>query len=128
MTIRGKGFMKKKLLLVLLIVSVGINFFLLGDWLLFKYGTQPTVEEGIALSEMVQKTVKSADYQTIASEEKIIAIDRFMDKSKGGAFPYYFAVNVYTDTQTHIFSCTDAACSTMESAGTMYSIYKDEDR
>ena len=80
------------------------------------------------LSEMVQKTIKSNDYQAIASREKVIAIDGFMDKSKGGAFPFHFAVNVSTDTQTPIFSCTDAACSTMESAGTMYSIYKDEDR
>ena len=116
--------MKKKLVLVLLIVSLGINLFLLGDWLLF----QPTAEEEIALSEMVQKTVESADYHEIASKEKMIAIDRFLEKSKGETFPYNFTVNVYTDTQTHIFSCTDAACSTMESAGTMYSIYKDEDR
>lgn len=116
--------MKKKLLLVLLIVSVGINFFLLGDWLLF----QPTEEEEIALSEMVQKTVESADYQEIASKQKVIAIDRFLEKSKGGTFPYNFTVNVYTDTQTHIFACADALCSVMKSTGTMYSIYKDEDR
>lgn len=46
--------MKKKLLIGLLIVSLAINLFLLGDWLLF----QPTEEEEIALSEMVQKTVE----------------------------------------------------------------------
>ncbi|MGE6370960.1 hypothetical protein ACQKDD_17805 [Planococcus kocurii] len=120
--------MKKKLLVGVLIVSLGINLVVLGDWLLVKRGTQPTAEEKIALSEMVLKTVESTDYQTIASKEKIIAIDRGMDKSKGGAFPYYFGVNVYTDTQTHIFSCADAACATMKSDGTMYSIYKDEDR
>ena len=119
--------MKKKLVLVVLIVSLGINLFLLGDWLLVKQGTQPTKEEEIVLSEMVQKTVESTDYQTIASKEKIIAIERGMDKSKGGAFPYYFGVNVYTDKQTYIFSCTDTACATMENGGTMYSIYKDED-
>lgn len=116
--------MKKKLVLVLLIVSLGINLFLLGDWLLF----QPTAEEEIALSEMVQKTVESADYQEIASKEKVIAIDRFLEKSKGGTFPYNFGVNVYTDTQTHLFACTDTVCAAMESTGTMYSIYKDEDR
>lgn len=115
--------MKKKLLIGLLIVSLAINLFLLGDWLLF----QPTEEEEIALSEMVQKTVESADYQGIAARETVIAIDPWIEKSKGGAYPYYFGVNVYTDTQTHIFACTDTACSAMESAGTMYSIYQDED-
>lgn len=115
--------MKKKLVLVLVIVSLGINLFLLGDRLF----VQPTAEEEIALSEMVQKTVESADYQTIASQEKVIAIDPWMEKLKGGVFPYNFGVNVYTDTQTHIFACADAACSAMKSTGTMYSIYKDED-
>ncbi|ANU12303.1 hypothetical protein BBH88_18650 (plasmid) [Planococcus antarcticus DSM 14505] len=119
--------MKKKLLVGLVIVSLGVNLFVFGDWLLVKRGTQPTAEEEIALSEMVLKTVESTDYQTIAGKEKIIAIDRGMDTSKGGAFPYYFGVNVYTDTQTHIFACADTDCSAMKSAGTMYSIYKDED-
>lgn len=115
--------MKKKLLLGLLIASLAINLILLGDWLLFN----TTEEEEIAVSEMVQKTVESEDYQTIVSKEQVIAINRFVEKSKGGAFPYYFTVNVYTDTQTHIFACTDTDCSTMESTGTMYSIYQDED-
>ncbi|AUD12488.1 MULTISPECIES: hypothetical protein [unclassified Planococcus (in: firmicutes)] len=114
--------MKKKLLLGLLIISLVINLILLGNWLLFT----PTEEEEIALSEMVQKTVESPDYEMIASNEKVIAINGFVEKLKGGAFPYYFSVNVYTDKQTHLFTCADAVCSTMESTGTMYSIYQDE--
>lgn len=119
--------MKKKLVLVVLIISLSINLFLLGDWLLFKYGVQPTEEEEIILNEMVQKTVESNDYITIAKNEKVIAVESGMDKSKGGVFPYYFGVNVYTDKQTYIFSCQDMECSTMENTGTMYSIYMDED-
>ncbi|MDJ0333536.1 hypothetical protein [Planococcus sp. S3-L1] len=115
--------MKNKLLIGLLIVSLAINLFLLADWLLF----QPTEEEEIVLSEMVQKTVESPDYQTISSNEKIIAINGFVEKSKGGAFPYYFTVNVYTDTQTHTFDCADTDCSAMKRMGTMYSIYQEED-
>jgi hypothetical protein len=36
------------------------------------------------LSEMVQKTVESEDYKKIAEKENIIAIDKSIDKNKGG--------------------------------------------
>ncbi len=36
------------------------------------------------LSEMVQKTVEIEDYKKIAEKENIIAIDKSIDKNKGG--------------------------------------------
>lgn len=82
--------MKYKIILSLLIISVGVNWFILGKWLLFEQWYEPTPEEKIILSEMVQKTIVSEDYKRLAEKENIIAIDTSLDKNKGGVFPYYF--------------------------------------
>ena len=119
--------MKKKLVAGLLIVSLGINLFLLGDWLFIKQWTEPSSEETIILSEMVQRTIESDDYKSIADKENIIAIDRGMEKAKGGAFPYYFYVSVRTDQETYLFFCNNAECSTMENGAWTYSMYQDEE-
>lgn len=118
--------MKNKILLGLLIVSLGINVFIGIKWLLFERGYEPTPEEAIIMSEMIQKTIESKDYKDIAQKEKIIAVDRDIDKYKGGAFPYNMQVSVRTDKQTHLFFCEDETCSTMTNEGSTYSIYKDE--
>lgn len=121
--------MQKKrnwMMLVLLIVSFGINIFLLGKWLVFERLFEPTSEEKIILSEMVQKTVESADFKNLAEKEKIIAIDTSVNKFKGGVYPFYLEVGVKTDTQTYLFYCTNAQCSKVENGGYTYSIYEDE--
>ncbi|WP_076371856.1 hypothetical protein [Peribacillus simplex] len=73
------------------------------------------------------KTVESKEYKKLAEKENIIAIDANMNKNKGGMFPYYFGVSVRTDIQTYLFACSNEQCSEMESAGTTYSIYQDEE-
>lgn len=93
---------------------------------MFERGYEPTPDEEIIMSEMVQKTVESDEYKNIAEKEKIIAIDRGIDKYKGGSFPYNMGVSVRTDKQTYIFSCNDDQCSKMESDEETYSIYQDE--
>ncbi len=118
--------MKYKIILSLLIISVGVNLFILGKWILFEQWYEPTSEEKIILSEMVQKTIVSEDYKRLAEKENIIAIDTSLDKNKGGVFPYYFNVSVRTDKQTYLFSCNNSQCTKMENGGWTYSIYKDE--
>lgn len=118
--------MKIKIVLILLILSIAVNFFILGKRLLVDQWYDPSSDEEIILSEMVQKTVESEDYKTIANKENVIAIDRGLDKNKGGIFPYYFGVSVRTDKQTYIFSCSDERCFEMKNGGTTYSIYEDE--
>ncbi|MFP7486308.1 hypothetical protein SFC65_19280 [Priestia filamentosa] len=118
--------MKIKFLLFIAIISVGINIYFLGKWLLFERPYEPSKEEKIILSEMVQKTVESKDYKVLTEKEKVIAIDTSIDKNKGGVFPYYFEVSVRTNKQTHLFSCNDTSCSKMENGGSTYSIYEDE--
>ncbi|MGD7044825.1 hypothetical protein [Jeotgalibacillus proteolyticus] len=118
--------MKGKIVLLLFILSIGINLFMLGRWLLVEQWFEATDEETIILSEMVQKTVESEDYKRLAESEDVIAINTDINKAKGGVFPYYFNVSVRTDQQTYLFSCSDEECSTMEEYGTTYSIYKDE--
>ncbi len=82
--------MKNKILLLLLIISVGINLYIFGKKLLIEQWYEPSSEEKVILSEMVQKTVESEDYKRLAEKENIIAIDTSIDKYKGGVFPYYF--------------------------------------
>ncbi len=118
--------MKTRLVFILLIVSLGINGYLLAKWMLIDQWYEPNDEEEIILSEMVQKTFESEDYQKIAEQEKIIAVDTSMDKNKGGVFPYYFMVSVRTDKQTYLFSCQNEQCTQMENSGETYSIYADE--
>ena len=117
---------KKKIMLILLIVSLGVNLYIGGKWVLFERGYEPTPEEAIIMSEMVQKTVESEDYKDLAKKMKIIAIERDIDKYKGGAFPYNMEVSVRTDNQTYLFYCNDDQCSKMVNEGWTYSIYQDE--
>ncbi|MBT2667402.1 hypothetical protein J7J00_18150 [Bacillus sp. ISL-4] len=118
--------MKNKILLFLLIISLGVNLYIFGKWFLTEQWYEPSSEEKAILSEMVQKTVESEDYKKIAEKENIIAIDTSIDKNKGGVFPYYFDVSVRTDKQTYLFSCNNDQCSKMENGGWTYSIYQDE--
>ncbi|WP_350019572.1 hypothetical protein [Priestia flexa] len=117
--------MKNKVLFALLIISLGLNIYFFGKQLI-EQGYEPSTEEKVILSEMVQKTVKSEDYKKIAKKENIIAVDTNIDKNKGGSFPYYFGVSVRTDKQTYIFSCNNDQCSKMGNEGSTYSIYQDE--
>lgn len=118
--------MKFKLVVILLTLSMAVNFFILGKWLLFEQWYTPSSEESVILSEMIPKTVESEDYKKIAETEKIIAIETSMDRNKGGVFPYYFGVSVRTDKQSYIFSCSSKQCNTMENEIWTYSIYQDE--
>ncbi|MCP3028711.1 hypothetical protein [Halobacillus sp. A5] len=118
--------MKKKIVLALLIISLGVNLYILGKWLVIEQWYEPSSEEKVILSEMVLKTIESEDYKNIAEKENIIAIETGIDKNKGGVFPYYFGVSVLTEEQTYIFSCNNNQCSTMENEGWTYSIYEDE--
>ncbi|MGG3891583.1 hypothetical protein [Metabacillus fastidiosus] len=118
--------MKYKIVLTLLIISLGVNLYLFGKWYLFEQAYESSQKEKVILSEMVQKTVESEDYKKLAEKENIIAIDTSMDKNKGGKFPYYFGVSVRTDKQTYLFSCSNEKCFKMEQDGTTYSIYQDE--
>lgn len=118
--------MKFKLIVTLLILSISVNLFIFGKWLLIEQWYTPSTEENIILSEMIQKTVESDGYKSILETEKIIAIEASMDKNKGGVFPYYFGVSVRTDKQTYIFSCSDKQCDTMENGQWTYSRYSEE--
>ncbi|MGG0414323.1 helix-turn-helix domain-containing protein [Peribacillus simplex] len=101
--------------------------YIFGKWFLTEQRYEPSSEEKVILSELVQKTVESEDYKKIAEKENIIAIDTSIDKNKGGVFPYYyFTVSVRTDKQTYLFSCNNDQCSKMENEEWTYSIYQDE--
>ena len=75
MTIRGKSggtrgaSMLKKPVTILFIISLGVNAYLIGKWLLIDQWYEADSEERIILSEMVQKTVSSEDYKKIAEQE-----------------------------------------------------------
>jgi len=116
--------LKRKLLVILLVLSVATNLFVFGRWILVDQWATPSSEEKIILSELIQRTVESEDYKTI--EEPIVAIEATMDRNKGGVFPYYFAINVHTDEQKYVFSCSNEACDTMQIDSLAESRYQDE--
>ncbi|MCO0599556.1 hypothetical protein NGI46_19320 [Peribacillus butanolivorans] len=60
--------MKNKIMLVLLIISLGVNLYIFGKWFLTEQGYEPSSEEKVILSEKVQKTVESEDYKKIAEK------------------------------------------------------------
>ena len=112
--------------LILLIVSLGVNLYIGGKWVLFERGYEPTSEEAIIMSELVPKTIETEEYKKIANKENIIAIEKDIDKYKGGDFPYNMEVSVRTDKQAYLFFCKDDQCSKMVNGGWSYSIYQDE--
>lgn len=118
--------MKNKVIVVLLCLSLGVNIYIAGKWYLIDRGYEPTPKEEVIMSEMIAKTIASDDYQELAKKEKIIAIDRGIDKNKGGVFPYNMEVSVQTDKQAYYFMCEDDQCSAMTEAGTSYTMYQDE--
>ena len=111
---------------IVLIISLAINIYLIGKWLLFDQWSVATNEEAIILSEMVQKTIESAEYQQIAEREDVISIHSDVNKWNGGVYPYYMSVYVATDVQTYIFSCHDKTCAQMSNGGWTYSKYSEE--
>ena len=114
--------------MIVLIISLIVNLYIAGKWILFEQWYETDSEEDIILSEMVQKTVESADYQSLDSNEDIIAINAEINKFDGGVFPYYFGVFVRTKNQTYQFSCNNEQCSEMKNVGSSYSIYQDENQ
>lgn len=117
--------MKFKVVTILLIVSLIVNAILFGKNFWGKY-EEANEDEKVILSELIQKTVESSEYQTIAENEAIIAIESSVDKNKGGAYPYYMNVSVRTDKQTYLFSCDNDDCSKVKNYGQTYSRYEDE--
>lgn len=116
--------MKNKIVIGILIISLSVNIFFFGKWLIFEKWYIPTKEEEIILSEMIKNTIESDDYKNI--KEDIIAINSTVDRNKGGVFPYYLNINVITDKQTYIFSCKDEECKTMKNDSWGLSIYTEE--
>lgn len=120
--------MKVKVLVGVLIISLIANVYTIGKYLLVDQWYEPSKEESIILSEMVQKTVESADYQALAQKQNIISIDSYIDKNKGGVYPFYFEVSVSTDQQTYYFGCKDDSCAEMVQDGTSASLYDTDEQ
>lgn len=119
--------LKKKVVLLLLILSLGVNIFIAGKQFMIDRGYVPTQDEDIIMSEMIVKTINSEDYKNIAQKEKITAIDKSIDKYNGGVFPYNLKISVLTDNQTHRFVCDDEQYSKVVEAATTYSKYSEEE-
>ncbi|AQX54722.1 hypothetical protein [Priestia flexa] len=118
--------MKKKVVKILLVISLGMNAYWLVKHYAFDRMYDPDEKEQIILNEMIQRTIESKDYQEIAKTKDIKAIESSMDKNKGGRYPYYFNVSVRTTEGTYLFGCSDEQCTDIEKYGETYSIYQDE--
>lgn len=121
--------MNKGLWKGVLFVSLALNVFVIGKWVLFEKWYTPTKDEAIVLAEMIQKTVESDDYKSLLSlqDEDVVAITTYVNKMKGGVYPYYMEVNVTTNKQSYYFMCKDKTCNEMELGGWGYSRYSEEE-
>lgn len=71
------------------------------------YWFNPTQEDSKRLGEMVVKTINSPDYQKIAREETVYAIEPIMSRFNRPKDSYIYEINVATDKDTYIFSCNE---------------------
>lgn len=100
--------MKKRILLILLTISLLMNIFFLGKWLLFDRLFHP-----------------SKEYQHITAKEKVIAIDTGVHKIR--KYPFYYEVHVRTNQEIYIFTCQDETCSDVKNESWSNSIYQHEE-
>lgn len=87
----------------------------------------PNDQDKLILSEMTQMVVASEDYKTLSENENIYAIESYVDRNKGGVYPFHYGVSVRTSNQTYLFSCNDKSCKTITKYGTTASRYANED-
>lgn len=87
----------------------------------------PNEEDKVILGEMVQLVVESEEYQKLTETEKVYAITTFVDRNKGGRYPFHYDVIVKTDKESYLFGCKDESCSEMEIGGWMYSRYSEHE-
>ncbi|WP_077298529.1 hypothetical protein [Virgibacillus pantothenticus] len=85
---------KKKIIMLLFLLSLVLNVYLVGKSIVMEKIFEPTAEEDIIFSEMVQKTIESDSYKRLAEKEEVVAIKTDVNKFKGGVFPYNLQVNV----------------------------------
>lgn len=118
---------KTKLILILLFISFVLNFYL-GISSFIKNTYTPNLEDQIILGEMTKMVLENEQYQEIAARENVYAIkqgvSRFNVANPSSLFHY--EINVQTEQQTYIFSCTDNLCTGVSNEGWSYSRYSEE--
>ncbi|MDX8047164.1 hypothetical protein SH601_14325 [Gracilibacillus sp. S3-1-1] len=123
--------MKKNITLIifisLFVISLGFNIYL-GVTSFIKSTYTPDLDDRDLLAEMTKMVIDSEEYQEIASNETIYAIDtgvsRFNVADPSSIFHY--EVIVKTDKQSYSFTCDDEPCSTLSHSGSSYSRYSEE--
>lgn len=119
---------KKSWLIILLLISVGLNIYL-GVSGLLKSTYSPDIEDQEILGEMTVMMLQNEEYQNIAEKETVHSItqrvNRFNVADPSSAVHY--EVHVSTDQQTYNFYCEDEACTNVSLGGWSYSRYTEEE-
>lgn len=114
----------KKWFMWILVFSLSANLYLLAEKYWVGMSTANDKDTAI-LGEMTQLVLETGEYQQLAEKETVYSITTGVDRNKGGAYPYHYAVVVKTDKQAYFFSCSDKRCADVEMNGTMYSDYSE---
>ena len=119
--------MAKKIVVALLIISIGFNLYLLYDRYM-KFTYSPNYEDQEILGEMTMMVLASEDYKNIATKEKVYAIHQTVNRFNVRS-PYamiHYEVLVKTDKQTYYFTCQNKRCDNVDVGGWSYSRYSEE--
>lgn len=118
---------KKSVLMVILMVSVGLNIYL-GISSLLKSTYMPDIEDQEILGEMTVMMLQNKEYQNIAEKETVHSITQRVNRFNVAdpSSVVHYEVHVSTDQQTYIFYCENETCTNVSLGGWSYSRYKEE--
>ena len=119
---------KSKFIFILLVISLVLNlYFGINSYIKSTY--TPSLDDQEILGEMTKMVIESEQYQEIASRETIYAIKQGVNRFNvaNPSSIYHYEIDVKTEKQTYMFSCTDKACTDVSNEGWTYSRYSEEE-
>ncbi len=119
--------MKKKIILIIILsLSLILNvYFGVSNYIKSTY--IPDVDDLEVLAEMTKMVIDSEQYQEIASQETVQAIEQGVSRFNASdpSSIYHYEINVQTNKETYIFTCTDEKCTNVRNEGWTYSRFRD---
>lgn len=119
--------MKKKIIfIVILSLSLILNvYFGISNYMKSTY--IPDENDLDILAEMTKMVIDSEQYQEIASQETVYAIEQGVSRFNVSdpSSIYHYEIEVQTDKETYIFTCKDEKCTSVSNEGWTYSRFSD---
>lgn len=121
--------MKKKIILIVILsLSLILNvYFGISNYMKSTY--IPDENDLDILAEMTKMVIDSEQYQEIASQETVFAIEQGVSRFNVSdpSSIYHYEIEVQTDKEAYIFTCTDEKCTGVSNEGWTYSRFSDSE-